>query len=60
MAESKLKCPDCSSAMQPIKLIDATDGPGWDAEGVQHVELDMLHPMQTEVSSWARLSEKVP
>jgi len=44
MAESKLHCPDCTSAMQPIKLIDATDGPGWDHEGVQHVELGYASP----------------
>ncbi|MDB4750015.1 hypothetical protein OAF83_03830, partial [Rubripirellula sp.] len=44
MAESKLSCPDCSSAMQPIRLIDATDGPGWDHEGLQHVELGYASP----------------
>ena len=44
MAESNWNCPDCSTAMQPIKLIDATDGPGWDGEGLQHVELGYASP----------------
>lgn len=44
MVESKFECRDCGSAMQPIKLIDATDGPGWDKEGVQHVELGYASP----------------
>jgi hypothetical protein len=32
--------------MQPIKLIDATE-PGWDQEGVQHIELAYAAPDAT-------------
>ena len=41
MPDEKSNCPDCNSAMQGIKLIDATHravGFG-DEEGMQHVEL---------------------
>jgi hypothetical protein len=44
MSERSSECPDCKSTMQPIKLIDATDGPGWDQEGVQHIELAYAAP----------------
>jgi hypothetical protein len=37
-------CPDCSVALQPIKLIDATGGPGRDNQGLQHVELSYAAP----------------
>ena len=30
--------------MQPVKLIDATYGPGHDKEGVQHIELAYAAP----------------
>ena len=38
MSKDQISCPDCSIAMQPIKLVDATD-PGFGGEGAEHVEL---------------------
>ena len=32
-------CPDCEVELQRIKLIDATQGPGWDNGGHGHIEL---------------------
>ena len=43
MSEPQRTCPDCDAGMQPIKLIDAT-APGWDNEGIQHVELAYAAP----------------
>jgi hypothetical protein len=38
MNEPRSTCPDCNSALRPIKLIDATE-PMWHREGGLHVEL---------------------
>ena len=43
MSECRSEYPDCKGAMQPIKLIDASD-PGWDREGVHHIELSYAAP----------------
>jgi hypothetical protein len=44
MSQLHVDCPDCAVAMQPIKLLDATGGPGWDNEGRQHIELAYAAP----------------
>ena len=43
MSEHEQHCPDCKSAMQPIKIIDATDG-SWDGKGTTHVPLAYAAP----------------
>lgn len=43
MSEHVPECPDCKSAMQPIKIIDATDG-SWDGKGTSHVPLAYAAP----------------
>lgn len=43
MSEHTPECPDCKSAMQPIKMIDATDR-GWNHEGTAHVSLAYAAP----------------
>ena len=43
MSEHTPECPDCKSAMQPIKIIDATDG-SWDGKGTSHVPLAYAAP----------------
>ena len=47
MSERRSDCPDCQSTLQPINLIDATAGPGWDQEGIQHIELAYAAPDAT-------------
>jgi len=44
MSERRSDCPDCKRPMQPIKLIDATEGPGLRDEGSRHVELSYTVP----------------
>lgn len=44
MSEHLSDCPDCKSTMQPIKLIDATTGPGLDRAGIDHIELAYAAP----------------
>ena len=44
MSERRSDCPDCNRAMQPIKMIDATGGAGFDFEGLQHIELAYAAP----------------
>ena len=43
MENPELKCPECKSPLQPVKMIDATSKMG-DAEGRQHVELSYAAP----------------
>lgn len=43
MSDPRRDCPECQTAMQPIKLIDATD-PGLGRGGVGHVELSYAAP----------------
>jgi hypothetical protein len=47
VAMNEHNCPDCDGIMQPIKLIDATYGTGWDRKGGRHIELGYAAPDAT-------------
>ena len=42
--ERRGTCPDCENELQPIKLLDATQGSGPDGAGSDHIEISFAAP----------------